>query len=87
MYLSVLLHWMAKRIKGLCPLSANNWFCANLFRQAGEVTGEIKITIHDPVPAQEKTTNWVSSKSEAMVLVMNDFVRWSFVEKRKYPAD
>jgi hypothetical protein len=81
MCLSVLLHWMAKRIKGLCPL------CANLFRQAGEVTGEIKITIFDPVPNQEKTTNLVSSKCEPTVLVMNDFVRWSFVEKRKYPAD
>ncbi len=78
---------MAKRIKGLCPLSANNWLCANLFRQAGEVTGEIKITIHDPVSTQEKTTNWVNSKCEPMVLVMNDFVRWSFVKKGKHPAD
>jgi hypothetical protein len=87
MHLSVLLHWMAKRIKGLYLFCANNWLCANLFRQAGEVTGEIKITIFDPVPTQEKTTNWVSSKCEPTVLVMNDFVRWSFVEKRKYPAD
>jgi hypothetical protein len=87
MYLSVLLHWMAKRIKGSCPLSANNWRCANLFRQAGEVKGEIKTTIHDPVSTQEKTTNWASSKCEPMVLVMNDFVCWSFVKKRKYSAD
>ena len=81
MYLSVLLHWMAKRIKGLYPLSANNWLCANLFRQAGEVTDEIKLTIHESVPTQEKTTNRVSSKCELMVLMMKDFARWSFVEK------
>lgn len=71
MCVSTLLHWMAERIKGLCPLSANNWLCANLFRQASEVTDEIKTTIR------------VSSKCGPMVLVMNDLARWSFVDKRK----
>jgi len=81
-HLSSLLRGATQRIMDLSTLGANNRVHADLLRQAGEITDDMKTAILDPLPIHNDIASRVSTTRETVARVMNDLARRGIVEKK-----
>lgn len=80
-HLSSFLHGATQRIMDLSTLGANNRVHADLLRQTGEITDEMKTATLDPVPIHNDIVSRISTTRETVARVMNDMARRGIVKK------
>lgn len=81
-HLSDLLRGATQRIMDLSTLGANNRVHADLLRQAGEITDDMKTALLEPMPFHNDIASRVSTTRETVARVMNDLARRGLVEKK-----